>query len=417
MTANSVVPAGVLYADEASFGDSTVTSFDEALRHIGRLDLSGLTQEKQDRGGSTQLQNEGTQPARMVQGGSFKIVMDLTGHGSAVASGAVTANQLEVFLGRVIGNVNVAAQGTTTSGAGADADTFDVQAGAGANLVADLLIRIGALGDGDGEGQFYPIDSISTDTINLLVEMAGTAADSQVVYAPANIYPNEGPNSTTLTSMRFELLTSNEHVRCWGCFPSAVEFSGLSPTEFPQVTVTMQVAKWLPVNSTFPHAVLVDAFAPAPVAAGSLFLQTFGTTTRQTYAVREFNFGVEFETVPLTGHGSGDAYVGIIGAKRTGCRAFCDVVLETEATGTYTHQDSWNTSEISINPVHLLYSFNVGTDGQCGAIYLRKARIVGARPRPIEVDGLWRQRLHIRAEADTDGTNDQTRCNFIIASA
>lgn len=415
MTANSAVLGGVLYADEATFGDFAVTTFDEALRHIGPIDLTGLTQEKQDTAPVLQLQNEGSQHTRMVQGGSFKISQHLTGHGSSVALGSVLANQLETFLGRVIGNLNVANEGTTGVVA---ASTVTVPVVADGSAIADdSIIRIGALGDGDGEGQFFAVASEAANAVTLLTDMPGIIADGAEVFAPAFVHPNEGPNSSILTSMRFELLTGNAHVRCWGCFPSSVEFSGLSPGELPLVTVTMQVSKWLPVNSTFPHAVSVDSFSPAPVAAGSLFLNTFGTTTRQTFAVREFNFGLDFQTVPLLGHGSGDGHVNIIGAKRIKCMATCDFVLEAEATGTYTHADRWNTSEVGISAEHLLYSFSVGTDGQAGAIYLRKCRMVGERPLQQDVDGLNRQRLFYMAEADTAGSDDIGRSNFLLASA
>ncbi len=411
---NASVLGAVLYADEASFGDSSVTTFDERLPVIQEVDVSGLEWSKQDLAVAMQYQNDGVQDVRMPKGGSFTISLHLTGHGSAT-TGSITANQLETFLGRVIGNVDVTQDGTTLNGAGTDEDTFTATSGAG--ILDGGLIRIGALGDGDGEGQFYAVTSETTNTVELATAMAGTGADSAVVYAPALIYPNEGPTATTLTSMRFQFLTANGHYNAWGCYPTSVSFTGMGPGELPRVDVTMACATWNKTSGTFPTATSADRYAPAPVAAGSLFRQTKGTTTRSTLSIREFNLNIDFQTVPLLGHGATDAHQVVVGARRIKCQASFDMVVDKEATGTETAFDRWNTAANSASFEHVLYTMSAGADGMCVGIYFPKVKMVDRAPIQTSIDGLNRERLMYRAITDSAGADDLRKANFILALA
>ncbi len=413
--ANASKHGALLYSEESSFGE-TSTSFTLGLPIIGEIDLTGLTQEKQSLDPVIQYLGESVQDVRMTQSGSFTVALYLTGHGSAVASGAVTANQYETFLGSVLGGINAAQTGTAVA-SGASASQFDVTGGQGSQLVDGAMIKLGALGDGDGESQFYGIDTISTDTVTTLNEAAGTPAAAQTVFAPVNLYPTADPTSTTMTSFRFEALTANAHVQMHGCIPTALEWSGFSPGELPMVTVTISVSRWTTASSTFPQTgVTIDRFAPAPVTTGSLFINTHGTAARTVYSVREFNFSTAFNSQLIPGPASGNEHQLFVDARRLDVVGRAEIVIDTETTGTYSHGDRWNTSEISVAFEHFVYTMTCARDGASLALMFRKAKMIGPRPLQFNLDGLNRQRLVYESVTDTSGTNDLTRSGWILAS-
>lgn len=414
MALNAARHGALLYADESAFSEA-VTTFDEGLPIMAPIDTTGLKHGNENPMPVLQYQNEGVLNYRTPFSGSFQVVLDLTGHGTAVASGASTATQLETFLGRVIGNMTAAQTGTTGVAAGSTVTVPVVADGSG--VLDGGMLRIGALGDGDGEGQFFAVASEAANSVTLLTDMPGVIADSAVVHAPILVYPYEAPTNTQVT-MRFSILTANAHYNCHGCAPTGIAFEGFGPGGRPRVTVTIGVSRWTTANNTFPQTgVTIDRIAPTVVTAASLFRQTFGTTTRNTETIRDFNFSVDLQVQLLPGSGSSNEFEIYTGAIRTKCTAKCDFVLDAETTGTYAHSDRFNTSELSAVFEHLLYSMAVGRDGASLGLYMRKAKMVDPRPVQFNMDGLNRQRLFYEAVTDTAGSNDITRSNFMLAFA
>jgi hypothetical protein len=404
--ANPSQLGALLFADEATFGASG--AFDERLPIIAQVDVSGLSQEMVPIDPVKQYQNDGDLMMRGTQSGSFTVELYLCGHGSAT-TGAISATATENFLARVFGNANHTNDGGTVN-TPTDADTFSAT---GATIANGSVIRMGTLGDARGDGQFQAVSNGST--VQTLTALGATPNASDVIYTPVQIFPSEIPTGSAITSQRFEILTGNQQYRCYGCFPTGVSISGLNAGEIPRISVTMSVSRWETNSGTFPTATAVDAFVPSPVAAGSFFFQTFGTTTRQTYSIREFNLNIDFATTEIRGPGASSAHQVIVGAKRTKCQASFDFVIDAETAGTTTFETLWNTAENSATFKHALYSCSVGRDGASLGFYFPKIQLVGARPTQFDMDGISRQRISCRAVTSSATSTALERANFIMA--
>ena len=403
-------------ADESSFGEVS-TTFDERLSIVGAVDPSGLTQEKVDIERTVQYQNDGHHDIRGVQGGSVSIDLMLSGHGGAT-TGSISATAEETFLGRVIGNLDVTQIGTTAGSTWEDADSGLGDLAVGGTFLAGGLCRIGVLNDGEGEGQFHAISTFtdngaSPDDIVLLTAAGGTPQSGVQIYAPALIFPNEGPTATTVTSMRLEIMTANQQYQCHGCYPTAITFSGFNAAELPRASVTMAVSRWTTSSGTFPTATSQTTNSPAPVAAGSFYQQNNGTTTRQTRDIRDFNLSIDLGMVPLVGPGAVNAFQNIIGVRRTKCQATFDFVLDSEAAGTDTFGDIWNTAEATIAYHHILYSLSI-EDGRAIGFYFPRCLITGQRPTQLDLDGINRKRVFYRAISSATTTTELTNANFVL---
>ncbi len=413
MSLDSTVGA-LLAADESSFGESSVV-FDERLPIIAPVDTSGLTRAKIPHTGTRQYANDGT--AYAIRGPfempSFSFRCYLTGHGTTTA-GAISATVWESMLGRVIGNVDVTQAGTTVADApGNDADTFDI---AGGTVAAHSMVFVGALGDGDGEGQAYQVNTNSANTLEMLTALLAEPAASQVVYAPVMIYPYE--TSDTLVSQRFAIMTANQRYTCHGCFPTSIAFSGLNPGELPVVDITMACARFAEESTENWPALddAVTAHSPAPVAAGSWWENAFGTTTYATKTIRDFQLQIDLGIIPLRGPGAVNAFQPVIGATRTMCKASYSYVTDAEAAGTQTEADLWDTAEDSYVTRHATYTLSVG-DKRAVAFRFPKAVMTGARPVQHDMDGINRVRSEYECIAHGDATTALTNASWILALA
>lgn len=393
-----------LYADEATFGDSTATTFDERPQIIGEVSPSGLTQEIMDLGLSKQYANEGHWGALGVYGGSFDVSMYLAGHGSTTA-GAITANAQETMLGRAIGGIDVSQVGTTLT-SGTSASQWEPSAGTQTNGAVGFL---GVLGDGDGEGQAFATDNPATFTS--LVAMDGTPAAAAIMRSASNIYPIETAANDTLVSTRHEFLSGNQVYRAWGCYPTAVSISGINQGELPQATISYGTSFWnASATTTFPTATAMDTDVPAPVSAGSFFMNDVGTATRVKYTVRDVAIDLGLKVTPLTGQGMPNDRQIITGARRIGCSAQVSFTIDAEAAGTDTLGGIYTGSTWQ----HIMYTCST-EDGSSLAFYFPYCRAVGARPTQINDNGINRLRITMQAHTSSDSSSALTHAAFIIA--
>jgi hypothetical protein len=300
------------YETEASWGVDTTTFTTLLLPLIGQIDVSGLKQDKLAPDGVYQRRNEGSQHILAAIGGQFTTKFDLPGHGSTT-SGSPTINPVATLLGRVFGNAALsAAASTTLTGGTANAPTTT----ASATFSAGGLCAVGALGDGDGDGQFYPIATHITTTLTLLADLRGAPVNGAVLFPADLVYPSSSPTSASISGTRFRLLTPNLQYECHGCFPMSVSITGLSVGERPQIEVTWGVSWWRYANATFPSTVTASRSNPAIVAAGSLHVSDVGTATRNERSCRNFSINYTLGIVPLMGPAGVNAYQTIIGATR-----------------------------------------------------------------------------------------------------
>jgi hypothetical protein len=390
MAANPSFLGALPYADEASWGDSSTVTFDERIPIANSVNemIAGLQQSKINVDHTVQYLNDGRHEVRGAYGGSFPIRCYLAGHGSTCA-GAISATDVPTFLGRVIGNSDATQVGTTVD-TPTDADTFSL---VGGTIADGSLIRVGSIDDGRGNGQFQAVKTAATCQLFTACDAAPNAGD--VVYGCEHVYPSEDASGYDVTSMRFNLQTANQRLNAWGCFPQGFSVSGFNAGEIPECTVDMGVSQWgFESASTYPTATAVDDFVPAKVAAGSMYVQEMTTTTRALETVRDVQFNVDLQVIPLYGPGSDNADTIIIGARRVKSQATISFTVDAEAAGTQTWSDAW----AATTPVyyHILYTLSA-TDGSAMGIYMPKCKLIGQRPTQIDHNGLNRVRVEFLA--------------------
>jgi hypothetical protein len=380
----------VRWDTESSWGED-VGTFTKRLAILGSVDTSKLVHAKVASGRVVQYRNDDTQHIRGVMEASFTTRVYLPGHGSST-SGSPTLTDFETLLGYVFGQVALSASASTTATGGtAAAPTTTAASG----FTIGALGRLGVLGDGRANGQWFAVTTHSSNTLTLRTALPAAPTTSDVVFPAATIYPNESASSATVQPLRFELGSANQIYECHGCFPMAVRFSGLSNGQLPTLEIDWGVSWFEPVAGTFPTATSVDVHNPAPVACGSFFMQTAGTSTRATKTVRDFTLDYQLGITPIMGPGGVNSFQRIIGATRTpDAISFTFTVDADSATATPTEGVAWDAD--SETGYHILYDLNVAA-GKSVAFYFPRALYVGNKPVQQNVDGLNREVVTMRA--------------------
>jgi hypothetical protein len=352
-------------ADEAAFAEVS-TTFDERLPAVNSANemAAALEQSKVPVDIVVQYQNDGRLEADGIYGGSFPITMFLTGHGSTCA-GAISITGLGRALGRWLGINDVTEEGTTVAAAPTSATEFALNGG---TVKSGGLIRVGAIDDARGQGQAAVVNNAST--ITLLTALDATPNENDVVYAMETVHPAEDDTAATIVSERYQIQTANQKYDCRGCYCTSLAFTGFNTGEIPQVTAQINPSYWFPENtSTWPTPTNVDSFTPAPVSAGSFFIQTVGTTTRNLLNVRDVQFNVDLQAV--------------IGVRRVRCQSSITFTVDSDAPGTDVLGDIWTGTDLK----HILYTLSA-EDGSAMAIYMPNAKAVQVRPTQHDRNGV-----------------------------
>jgi hypothetical protein len=386
----------VLYSTESAWAENSTTC-STRLSILGEVDASGLVQEMLAPGRVTQYKQDGTKGVPGVQGGEFKLRHHLPGHGTTCA-GAMSATALVTYLGYVFGANATGPTGTTFTGGTAAVPTTTAASG----FAVGGMGRAGAINDARGGGQWFAVTSHAANSLTLLGALPAAPNAADVCYSSEVVHATEGPNTSAMTGLRFRLQTANQTFVCHGCYPKAVAFSGISNGGIPEIEVTWGVSWFEPVSVTFPDATAVNVFTPAPVAAGSLFLQAKSTTTRQTFTVHDFRLGYTLGVVPIMGPGGVSTYQNVIGARRTPDAIDVEIDLEAESnTATPTWWGNWATN----GEWHMLYGMSIA-DGSAMAMYMPRMCVTGQRPTQKSVDGI--NRLSVKFMAYTSDTLTST---------
>lgn len=403
MTARPSQLGAASYEVESSWAEA-VDTWGTRLQLLGEPILPSDIQSRIAEPITQQYREEGKMGVRGPWKGSFTVRLALTGSGGTGGTGAQTATDLYTLLVNAIGGGSASAVGGTV-GTPTDASTFTTS---GATLESGNMIRLGALGDGDGEGQFLAVNNISTAT--LLTAAAGAPLTAAVVYAPLHVYPLEQAG-TAIVSTRWLLQTANGQWSAKGCFPTALSFGGLQVGEMPYVDITYGVSRWAEANETFPDATATDAKDGAIVAAGSCFLQDVGTVTRQTFSIRNWNLNIDLQTQPLMGPGGLDGYQTIVGAVRTRCAASLSLTADAEASGTNTLNDIYTTGTLQ----HCLMTLSA-TAGKSLGFYFPNCRPTDYVTQEAS-DGLNRRTLALEALTGQTTTSEQTMHSWVLGMA
>lgn len=324
----------ICWEAESSWGEDVTTFATDRIAVLDAVDPSGLTHDKLEPNRVVQYRNDGTGYITGVMGGSFKTRVYLTGHGSTM-SGSPTIGAHETFLALALGSsADLSASASTTLTGGTAAVPTTTASG---TFDAGGLCRVGALLDGDGDGQFYAITTHTATTLTLRGALRGAPANGAVLYPVVQIYGPESPTSTAITGTRFLLQTANLQYECHGCFPMSIEWSGFNAGEVPSATITWGVSWWRYSTATFPSTTssTAAAFNPGAVAAGSVNIQDVGTTTRnERTLVRSISLTHTLGVEVLRGPGGVNQYQAIIGARRTPDTIMLSVTEEADAATT-----------------------------------------------------------------------------------
>jgi hypothetical protein len=387
---NPVSLVEVNYEAETNFGEDVDTVATYKLHLREPVDTGDLEQKKIASGTVSAYRGE---PGDWILGtfeGTFKTKLALPGHGSAT-TGAITISALETLLGLVFGNAVTTATGSTLTGGTA---TTPTTTDSGTLDPGDLCF-IGALGDGDGEGQCYPVVTHSAQNLTLGIDLQGAAANGAVRYGGTTVYPHSDATNTNYTGVRMAIASANTQYLCHGCFPTAVAISGLNPGEVPMIDITWKTAWWEYKNSTFPSTVSSDTFQPAATAAGSFVVNTVGTstnssTTRRIY--RDMTLEIDLGTVECRGPGGYNAYQDIVGAKRGQDSCKLTWTEYAEATTTTPALPGFGTATAR---KHAALTLSVN-DGSRVAFYWPSLRVMNV-PRRIDIGGINGYRIECMA--------------------
>lgn len=403
----------VSFATEATWAEPTGGAFGTRVPTIGALDVSGLKQAKLVPDRTIQFKQEITPPVNGAFGGTFKTKFMLTGHGSTTA-GVITLSALETILGIVLGNVVAArAAGGTTAAAGGTKSTLNVVAANG--YLAGALIAAGVIADGRGNGQMVPCITHVASVVTTLLEIDAALNAADVVWNPANAYTVENPVAAPgFTSTRWLLQTANAVFETRGCYPKAMTIAGLGPSEEPSVEITWGVSVWDEINTPLPNVTAVQWFAHAPISAGSVVLQTYGTVTRNAaskYNVSQFSLTYTLGVADIMGPGGVAANQVMIGANRTQDKIAGEMTVSAQdTTATPDLLGKWRANTV----FQLGYTGNA-EDGKAIGLYLPYVVPDGDPPTQFAYRNYNSVKLKFRAGADNTRATDLERSALRIA--
>lgn len=406
--AHTSVLGSITYEVESSWAENVNTYTTHRIPNLMPVDVSGLVQAKIAPDFTEQYRGAGHAYIKGVMGGSFKTTLHLSGHGSTMA-GSPSVDAVETFKGIVFGNVALSlTTSQTVTGGTASVPTMSGATG----VSAGGLVRVGALGDGDGDGQMYPVATHAASNLTLLAALRGAPVNGAVVYPVVQFYTSSAPTTSAITGTRFEIMTANTQYRCHGCWPMSAAITGLNPSETPKLEVTWGVSWWTDAGTTtFPSTVTSNRYLPAPVAAGSLHVNAVGTATRAEYVYRNLTININLGTEPLKGPGGANAYQEIVGAVRSGSEEWTiEFTLDSEAAGTTTLAD-WGRSEINRSMMLTLST----VDGKAVGIWMPK---VCSTTVPVQIaDGQNRVRFAGKLHTSDTLTSELTRARAVIGEA
>lgn len=393
------------YDAESSWAEAS-SSFTKRIPMLAGM-IYDLVQEKVDAERTVQYLQEGTHDIRGTKSGEIGWDEHAVGHGTTTQDVTPTVADHETRLGYFIGNATAGGAATSATGGSATAPTTAAASG----LTAGQIIFGGDAGDGRAEAQASVIDTHSGSTANLLVGLPSAMNSGDKIASAVMLYPQEATLSAP-TSQRMRVLTARQSYACRGVYPASLALAGINPNEKPRWSFRTGVSDFDPVAPTFPSAVAVPTYAPAPCSGGSLFFAAKGTATRSgnTYRVRAFSFQLELGVAPDVGTEGVGAFQSMVSAIRGPARATATFIIDHEAaTTTPVWHDRWDSDTANY---HLLYTFSKAASGRRIALYGPNVRIIGRKPIQMGHNGVLREQITVRFDTDTAGATELTKSAF-----
>jgi hypothetical protein len=413
MSQASILQA-VLYNTEASFCENAAT-FATALPLVDTVDLSGLARKKVRNPHIKSYMSE-AHFDNLAPYDEQKITLKgrMVGLG-ATCTGAVPSSDLWTFLGILLGTTgNGLATGTTATGGTAATPTTTAASGA-----AGAMVRMGAVGDGRGGGQWLAINTHSSNSMATFIAAPAAPNAGDVIYSSKVLYPTDDPGETP-TSIRLEILTSNGHFILRGCglAENGFRITGSMPGGVLDWEADVVVSHVTTTSTTFPSATVPQRHAGGPALVnGSVAIQQVGTTTRATEITRElslaFNIGCQFLKGPA-GVFEGQVFTGF---RRVSTGLTITMVVDAEATGTHTWAGRFSADP---NTAALYWQVLISIlvhDGRGLGLYAGRCKLVDVEPMQMAHEGFNRVRLTFEATTRTTESSAQRRANWMLAGS
>lgn len=265
-----VLPRTLSSLEEATFADTTA-DFDAAGQEFYgfECDLSGVAQAKIENQNYNDNPWKYHQTIRALKSASTVTWAEyLTASGTHAAEGAdAAATQLSMHMRAAWGGRSLNRSAGTVS---SSTNTVDVDAAEGANYAEGDLIYIS---DADGSGQWYIVQSISTDTLTLDRDLHFSAGASDTVKATIQCYPDWIPLTDhsdaahTTMALAVKGVDSEDYWELFGIKPS-IEMDEITQGTAPVLRFTGNIVD-------FRHETLTaDALAGAPEGQAPLAIGT-----------------------------------------------------------------------------------------------------------------------------------------------
>ena len=388
----------VQYATEGSFAENASAPASNTWTKRIPVTAANLTlgQDRMSDGSIQARQNESRPGHLGVRTATLELTSYLPGHLTAT-TGALTETWLQDLLSDGLGGGNVAQVGGTVN-TPTSAIQFSVTS---ATCVAGAIIRVGAKGDARGDGQAGVVNNATTVTLLTALPASPNAAD--VVYACQMAYPTEDPTTTKRFLIGWPATGAQYHLM--GC-----QLDGLSlavqPGTLPTITLRYQCAYWARYAVTIPSAVTLEACETQPVAGGSVFLQTAGTTTRAVVSPSSIDLAIDLGLAPKVGPAVGQAaYQSINGWERTRCVPSLTMMLPWSTT----YETLYDTDGGDTTQQQILATLSVGNGSRSSGFYLPRAYVVSPKPIVADNGGLLYQSIKWQGREGLVTTNDLTQ--------
>lgn len=357
-----------------------------------------LEQERMSDNSLQNRQNESRPGYLGIRSASLTFETYLPGHNST-SSGSLTETWVQDLLSDALGGGSVDQAGTTVNAASsATSVTFTSTT----NYAVGEMVRIGAKGDGRADGQAGVLATVASPC-TFLTAFPGTPSGSDVIYAGQMSWPTETPSASKRFCVAWDD-TSGAAYHLMGGQLSGLALT-ITPGQLPTIKWTYQFAYWAK-STTDLSAIALESCNTQPVAGGSVFIQTVGTTTRAVYSPAEMTLEIDLGLAPKLGPAAGQAsYANINGWTRTRCVPTFTMVAPWATTwdSTYDADGSATTHQ------HILVTLSTGDGSRNAAFYMPRAYIVSPKPTVTENNSQVYQTISWRGREGTVTTNDLTR--------
>lgn len=392
----------VLEQDEASFCENAAAI--GSLTYDKRLPPIDATFEViQERLPDAALQNRQNE-RRPGYLGTRECKVTLTfpwyGHNTA-ATGALTETVLHELVSDALGGSDLTGVGGAVGSTGPSATSLGTDHTA--TLTRGSIVLVGSKGDSRADGQATVLDD-QTTAGDLLVALPAAVQAADVIYATQVQYPTESPSVTKRFMLGWSETGAQYHAL--GCQLESITLN-IPIGGGPEIVLAYRGAYWDQGAVTVPSATAQETSNWAPVAGGSMFLQTAGIATRATVTPAAVNLTIDMGLAQKNGPGGVGTYQYITGWERTFARPSLEITLPWSTT----YQTLFRSDGSDTTHKHILFGFSP-TPGRAAGFYLPRASVEGSHPAFTDNEGLLYQSVTFQGREGTDTTNDLTRSAF-----